>query len=272
MRAISTVLDVAVFLLLVSAAVGTLVYADAPSQTATDADETAEVIASSTLSIEYDLGGETRRAHGTVGVLLARAAVANVSFGGTTSSLGHGDFAATVRAKTRSRLVAPNRTRIVARWTPYRGGLLQGRVNVGPSPPDGVDVHSATVTVPAPIPDSRRRAIGHSGEGHDGVAHHVAAATVDGLLPDNRIDAAAFRQSTAATVTTNRYEAITEVTGTDRSGLLASGSVRAAHRRVTADLARTFATDMRERFDGPVAAAKATRTGVVRITVRRWEP
>ena len=67
MRAISTVLDVALFVLLVSAAVGTLTLAGPPTKADSSVDETADVLATSTLSVEYELRGQTRHAHGTVG-------------------------------------------------------------------------------------------------------------------------------------------------------------------------------------------------------------
>lgn len=271
MRAVSTVLDVAVFLLLVSAAVGTLVLADPPEQRDSRADETAEIVASSTLSIEYDLAGETRHAHGTIAELLARAAVANATVEGTPVSSMEGRFSATVTKETSARLAAPNRTQIVARWAPYRGGPLQGRIVVGQAPPDGLDVHSATVAVSVPIAASQERAANRSEDGYDAVARAVAVAVADGLLPDNRVDASAFRESPAASATTHRYEAFAEATGTGVSGLLEGGSVRTAHNRIVAGLARTFAADMRDRFDTPATAAEAVQTGTVRITVRRWD-
>lgn len=271
MRAVSTVLDVAVFLLLISAAIGTLVLADAPKQIDSRADETAEVVASSTLSIEYDFDGQTRRAHGTIGELLARAAVANATIEDESLSSMEQDFSEKVEAETSARLVAPNRTQIVARWVPYRGGPLQGRAVVGPVPPDGIDVHSATVTVSVPASASHERAANRTGEGYDGVARAVAVAVADGLLPDNRVDASVFRESPATSATIHRYKAIADATGTGVSGLLDRGSVGTAHGRIIAGLARTFAADMRDRFDTPTAAAETVQTGTVQITVRRWD-
>lgn len=271
MRAVSTVLDVTIFLLLVSAAVGTLVHADAPEQSESRADETAEVVASSTLSIKYEILGQSRYAHGTIGELLARAAVANATLESIQLSSMNGDYSETVTAETSTQLVAPNRTQIVAQWVPYRGAPLQGQTTVGPEPPADIDVHSATVHVSVPVPDSRERALNRTGKGYDSVARVVATAVASGLLPDNRVDASVFRESPATVATTHRYETIAESTGTAVSGLLASGSVEAAHNRVVASLARKFADDMRNRFDTPAAAAETVRTGTVRITVRRWE-
>lgn len=270
MRAVSTVLDVAVFLLLVSAAVGTLVLADPHQETETSVDETADVIASSTLSVEYDLRGETRRAHGTLGVMLGRATVANASIDGERLSGTDGAFRERVRAETRERLVAPNRTQIVTRWTPYRGSPLGGSLTVGPAPPPDRAVHSATLTVPAPVPANYEAAMAASDDGYESVAAPVATAVADGLLPDNRVDASVFRESPTAIGTSHRYRVLASGTGVSVSDLLASGAVGPAHDRLSHGLRRTFAADMRARFETPAAAAETVATGRVHITVRRW--
>lgn len=272
MRGISTVLDVAVFLLLVAAAVGTLTAVQPPADTDTSADETAEVLASSTLSVEYDIGGETRRAHGTAGTLLARAAVANATLDGEELSSADADFRETVRRETRARLAAPNRTQVLVEWVPYRGGPMGGRVTVGPDPPGGVDVHAATVTVPAPVPASKAVARNRSDGGYEPVARAVAAAVADGLLPATRVDASIYRESPAAVTTSSRYRTIAAETDVPVRDPLARGAVGEAHQRAVDGLADLFASDMRRRFDSPGAAAEAVRTGTVRITVRRWEP
>jgi hypothetical protein len=272
MRAVSTVLDVALFLLLVSAAVGTLVLAEPHQDTETSADETADVLASSTLSVEYDLRSETRRAHGTLAVMLARATVANATLDGEGLSGADDGFRERVKAETRERLAAPNRTQIVARWTPYRGGPLTGSLTVGPTPPPDRTVHSATLTVPAPVPASHEAAMAASNNGYDAVAGPVSTAVVEGVVPDSRVDASAFRESPTATETSHRYRVLASGTGMSVSELLASGSIGPAHDRLTRGLRRTFAADMRARFDTPAAAAETVATGRVRLTVRRWSP
>ena len=273
MRAVSTVLDVSLFLLLVSAAVGTLVLANPPEPTETDADETAELLASSTLSVEYDIRGETRRAHGTMGSLLARAATADASMNGRPLSSMDGSFRETVRTGVRERLAAPNRTRVVARWWPYRGAPLGGTVTVGPTPPPGTDVHTATVSVPAPVQDSAPAAVAaESAVGrYDAVARTVAAAVADGLLPENRVDASAVRESPTAIASAHRYRAVGRATDADVTGPLAAGAVETAHERAVDGLTAALAEDMREQFETPASAADAVRTGTVRITVRRWK-
>jgi hypothetical protein len=272
MRAISTVLDVSVCLLLVSAAVGTLVLTTPLQDSETGAGETAELLASTTLSVEYDLRGERRQAHGTAGTLLARAAVANASTDGLALSPASDSFRDTVRRAVRQRLAAPNRTQVLARWRPYRGAALNGTVTVGQSPPPETDVHSATVTVPVSIPASHTPAMeATTGQrGYDAVAAAVAAAVADGLLPDDRVDASAFRESPTAVSSAHRYRAFAATTGADVGGPLATGAIGTAHDRVVDSLTATFARDMRERFQTPAATADTVRTGTVRLTVRRW--
>jgi hypothetical protein len=271
MRAISTVLDVAVFLLLVSAAVGTLVLVDAPQEAESSADESVEIVASSTLSVEYDIRGETRHAHGTVGALLGRAAVANATLDGTRVVRSGGTFRAAVANATRKRLPAPNRTRIHVRWRPYRGATVRGSVAVGPESPSGVDVHSATVSVPVPVPDSHGRASDRAGGGYDAVAEPVARAVAAGLLPDDRVDASVFRESPTAVASSRRFRAFADETDVAVAGPLSAGKIGQAHQRVVAGLTDMLGADLNGQFESPKAAAETVRTGRAHITVRRWD-
>jgi len=270
MRAVSTVMDVAVFVLLVAAAVGTLVVVDPPAGTDTSADETAEVVASSTLSVEYELRGSTRRAHGTMGSLLARGAVADATLRGSAISETSDDYRETVRSATRQKLAAPERTQLEVRWEPYPDAPIQGSLAVGSTPPDGIDVHTATVTVPAPVPDSGV-ADGSRPSSYDPVAYAVAQAVAGGLLPSNRVDASVYRESPTAVATSARYRAIAGETDVSVDELLIRGNVGAAHSRIVDGLARLFAEDMQRQFDSPEDAAIAVRTGEVDIIVRRWD-
>jgi len=159
-RGISTVLDVALFLLLVSAAVG-LVYAaprvdDPGSDAVADPDvaaETATTLATSTTTVWYEpAAGEApaRPARGTVAAHLARATVANATvddrpFGGAPA------YETAVRNATRtalSRVRAGTAIQVRTHWEPLPGAGLGGGFVVGPSPPPGADVHAATVAVP----------------------------------------------------------------------------------------------------------------------------
>jgi len=268
-RALSTVLDVSVFLLLVSASVVTLSLAQPPAVTETDVDETATVVTSTTLAVEYEIDGERRRAHGTMATLLARGAVASATVDGKRLSTASNGYRETVRDAARARLAAPDRTQVAVRWRPYDGAPVRGEMVVGPDPPEGVDVHAATTTVPAPVP--RANASARTTAGYEGVGRAVAVTVAAGLLPSNRVDASVFRRSPTANVTVSRYRTVAAATGVDVDRPLSEGEMPTAHERVVDGLTETFVADMRERFATPQAAAEAVRTGEARIVIRRWD-
>ena len=273
MRAISNVVDVAVFLLLVSAAVATLTLVPDSEPEPVVVDERANLLASSTADVEYTLEGADREAHGTIAGLLARAAVANASIDGRELSGGHDCFVDEVEAATRQTLGPVNRTQVLVSWVPYRGAPVHGTVRVGANPPGGRDVTVATLSVPAPTPPRQERAPARAREaGFSGVASVAARATVDTLLPESRATLHSARPSPAATVASRRFRALAGATGTTVEGQLSRGNVSAANARVADGLADRFEADMRERFGTPAEAAGAVRVGTVRITLRRWEP
>jgi hypothetical protein len=273
MRAISSVVDVAVFLLLVSAAIATLTLVPDSDPGPVEVDERADLLASTTADVEYTLEGADREAHGTVAALLARAAVANASLDGRSLSRGHERFVGEAEAATRRTLGPANRTQVLVRWVPYRGAPLRGTVRVGADPPAGRDVTVATLSVPAPTSPRRERAARRAREdGFRGVASVAARGTVDALLPESRATLPSARVSPAATVSSHRFRALAGATGATVEGPLSRENVSAANARVVDGLAARFEADMRERFDTPEAAAAAVRVGTVRITLRRWEP
>jgi hypothetical protein len=146
---------------------------------------------------------------------------------------------------------------------------MAGQMVVGPDPPDGVDVQTATVTVPAPMPD-RTAMAGRDPVGYEPIARAVARAVADGLLPSNRVDASVYRESPTAIATSTRYRTVASETDVRVDGLLARGNVAAAHSRIVDGLTELFLADMRQRFDSPEAAAASVQTGSVEIVVRRW--
>jgi hypothetical protein len=273
-RAISTVVDVSVFLLLVSAAAATLVFAPGPGPGSEPVavDDRANLLASVTADPNYELRGRERRAHGTVASLLARGTVANTSIAGHSLSGGRAEFLERVRAATRRTLGRENRTSVVARWTPYRGSPLRGTVRVGPEPPPGGDVTVATLTVPAPVASVGTRGAQRARtDGFDGVASLLARETAGAVLPRSRATLPAASDAPATTVTSDRFQGLAAATGVRVSGPLTRGDVAVAHRRAVRGLTETFAADLSARFETPEAAAAALRTGTVRITLRRWE-
>jgi len=269
-RGISTVLDVTLFLLCLSTAVVTLALAPAGGDEAVTVDDRAAVLATTTADIEYSLGAETRRAHGTVAVLLARGAVANATVDGRPLSESDEDFVRRVRETARERLGPANRTQVLARWYPYRGAPVSGTVTVGTRPPPAVDVTVATVTVPAPAPAVRDRATSVADGGFDAVAGLAGRATTRALLPAGPAALPVGGRPPATVATTARVRGLAAATGRSVSRALSRRNVSRVRAVLSQGLADRFAADMRERFGSPEAAARAIRAGTVEITLRRW--
>ncbi|PSQ57336.1 MAG: hypothetical protein BRD23_08560 [Halobacteriales archaeon SW_9_67_25] len=270
MRAISTVVDVTVFLLFVSAAVATLTAAPDSHPEPVVVDDQAALLASSTANVEYSLRASNRTAHGTVASLLARGAVANATIDGRRLSAGHADYLEEVSDATRQTLGPPDRTQVLVRWEPYRGAPVSGTVTVGADPPPGRDVTVATISVPGPPTPGQGRE-SPTREGFDGVAGIAARATADALLPGGYATLPSGRVSPASVASFARMRTLAEATGTAIDRPLARGTLSTARERVIAGLAARYERDMRDRFETPANATDALSTGSVRITVRRWE-
>ncbi|WP_254274317.1 DUF7284 family protein [Haloarcula marina] len=286
-RATSTVLDVTVFLLLVGAAATAVVDTAAvtPPETGTPAADRAELLATTTASVDYalDPAGDPpewvttpslrhrRTAHGTVAELLGEAAMSAVAVDERRLSIASEGFERGVVNATRDRLDGRGqRTAVRARWEPYRGAPVGGVVRVGPTPPPAVDVRTATLTVGSPMADAREQALSAADvAGHRGVAGVVASTVVTGLFPPDRTRIALRGDYPTDALVANRYR---------RFGAAAGESVRpsertspeALNRRLRERLTTMLAADLRARFDSPTAAARSVRTGTVSITVRTW--
>lgn len=275
-RAVSTAVDVAVFLVLVSAAtltVATVQPADPTPPPRTDA--AAFVVGTATATVEYQpatsAGGgnatgpnASRVAHGTVAGLLADAAFATATVDERPLTPRGAAFERAVRAATRARLPDEG-VQVVATWRPVPGGDVAGRTAVGPSPPPDADVSAATLTVGVP---GDRTAPGN-GSFRD-VAAAVARAVVRARFPPTETAATLRARSNAGATLRRRYHHAATVLGVDVAGPLRRGDVAAANRRLAAALSPRLADDLRRRFDDPEAAARAVAVDRVRVTVRRW--
>lgn len=263
-RGISTVVDAVLFLLLVSTAIVTITLpGDVPG--APDAGESTELLATTTASVEYDLGSgaETRTAHGTLAALAARAAVADARVGGRPLSPASEGFVRAVREQIRERL-GP-RTQVHARWRPYESSPIRGTVEIGRQPPPAADVSARVLRVPvgsaarptAPLPADR------------GVSGAVADRLTAQLLPATsaevpRVDGPVRRdiRRRYRLLAGDRAERVTE--------LFETADVSNATAVTSAALAERIRADLRREFEAPAAAARAVETGTVTVTVRRW--
>lgn len=258
MRAVSTVVDATVFLLLVSAAVAALAVQPTP-EPANGADETATALARTTANVSFTVAdARDRRVSGTHAALLARAALGNLRLDGHRLAPASGDFRAAVRNETRRALAwSSERTSVTAVWEPYRDAPVWGRIRVGTAPPPGADVAVATLRAPVPVEDCRRG----TEESYEAVARTVADCLLDATLG---ADAAVMPDpsSRAGRAVLGRLQAYEAALGVRADG--AGGRVESA-------LAARLVAHMRERFESPAAAAAAVRTGTARIVIREWE-
>jgi hypothetical protein len=274
-RGVSTVVDVALFLLLVSAAVLSVATAGGHERdvVTTGSDEaTVETLATSTATVRYDLGRDRRTnetvervRHGSLAGLLAEAAVASVTVDGTRISPYAEGFVAAVGEAAHPAL--DGRTQITATWAPYPGSHLRGCVTVGPSPPSDARVHAATLTVDSGFPAARDPALDDASIGYGRVARVVARQAVEGLFPPRRIRVARDGGTVDAAVARTRFERAAAAYGSEAT--LEEG-VTPATDGLTAAVSKRTEAELRDRYETPRAAASSVRTGRVTVAVRTW--
>lgn len=287
-RGASTVLDAAVFLLLVTAAVATLTASIAPVDDAPGAGRAAEIVATSTVALDYSLAPGARHAderlvtfpvesspefgrtaHGTHASLLASAAVGNVAVRGTQLTHTYDGFERAVANATEN--ATRRRVAVRAVWTPYRGAPVRGRVSAGPEPPVDADVSAVTLTVASDLPTVRGRARDAAREdGYAGVARVVARAVVRGLFPPNETRLALHGDYPVDALTEYRYRRAGRLLNASVAGPVDDIETGRANRRLSRSLAAAFERDLRASFSTPEAAARAVQVGEVRVVVRRW--
>lgn len=296
MRAISTVLDVSLFLLLVGAAVATVALSTAPSVDgpvdATDpADEVAETLGTSTARVDYSLGPAlvrtgaidsarmsdpilNRSDHGSYAALLGEAAVADASLDDDPLTVGGSAYREAVteaveRPLRRSRGAAVVR----ATWTPYPDAPVVGTHRAGGVPPANVDVRTATLTVDSSYPDAGAAAIeAAEREGFDGVASVLANATVRGLFPERATRLGTRAGYPTADVIGSRYVVVDETLDgvVPLPDDVEDIDVSRANAAVESALRERFAEDLGTSYSDPAAAARDVQIGSVTVVVRTW--
>lgn len=210
-RAISTVLDVALALVLISASMlmlFTFVGSEDTRSDPTRADQTAETFAATTLSIDYSMSevmeyeseynesifesvNETshyldRSAHGPATGLLADAAVTNVEFWGTRWNRAGVNFERSVSGAMLGAITRLSHSaRLDAIWRPYEGTGIVGKASAGQAVPPDADVNSVTFVVSSGVDDVSAE-LGERYEPNgefDDAAQVIAEAVLDHLLP-----------------------------------------------------------------------------------------
>lgn len=302
-RGVSTVVDVALCLVLVSAAVFTVATVPATDDDAdsgsSDADRAAETIAATTVDVEYSvepaIGDDpdtgslgdvddyddetlTRAVHGPTAGLLADAAIANVRVDGERVTRAGAEFEDALDAEIASLVpTRADRLQVVAVWEPYDGAPIRGRATAGTEPPPDADVDSATTTVPSGFPAVREAALEAAETGdHGDVAAIVAAAVVEGHFPPRASQHALEGSGFDRAIAVHRYRRMADtIDGVDSLGLDADlvqsgGNASAANAKLADAIAETLEDDLEERYDDPEAAAAAVSNGRVTIVVRTW--
>lgn len=289
-RAVSTVLDAALFLLLVSAAVLTLAGPATPPQVADNhAGEAAGVLATTTAQVNYSLtpdpdslpatddspngSGFERTAHGSLAALLGDAAVATVRVDGARVTHTGDGFAAAVRTAVLDALGRPTvETQVVARWEPYPGAPVSGRVTAGPTPPPDAAVQAATLTVPSGASRPWAEAEAPPPTSFDGLARALADATLERLFPLDATRRALGRDHPVDALVRHRYGRFARLLGERLGGGIHRDGLRATTRRMEQALADRYESDLRDRFETVREARESLGVETVHIAVRRWEP
>ena len=287
-RAVSTVVDVSLFLLLVGVAVLTLLQAPtvADDPASDRAHEITTVLASSTAEIEYTAApneSPERSVHGTRASLLADATVRDATVDGAEGDaigIGPDDgFETAVAAEIRPILAGSNwRAEVVVEWQPYPAAHVDGQLRIGHHPPPDADVSIARTAVGSSVSNvttEARAAAGdenggpEDGDGYDAVADVTAGAVVERLFPPAQTRAA-LEEPERRTLTVDRYRAAGDAYGLNLETPAARGEVEHANRKLRAAMAERMAADLREAFESPEAAADALQTETVQVTVRTW--
>lgn len=289
-RAVSTVLDVSLFLLLVSASAFVLVGTSPPRGTPA-AGPTTDVLAASTATVNYSIvpsgtggdpgqnagsaGSRDRTVHDTLAGLLAAGAVSDATVHGPgtarTDDGSESGFERALETAVADALARPARTQVIVRWRPYAGSTLGGEVSVGGPPPDDATVGAATLTVPSGTPPAKQRAreAARTG-GFDSLSRVVARGIVEASFPPDATRTALRSDGPTGATTERAYRraaARLDVTVIERDGRI---DADATNGRLIAALAPAVESDLRERYDTSTAAARTVAVGRVAITVRTW--
>jgi hypothetical protein len=233
-RSVSTVLDVALALLLISASV-TLMFVFLEEETResvpVEADRTAETLAGVTTTVEYSLDETVehddaniftegddhafeRSTHGTIPELLAEGAVGSVEFWGIEYTRESADLTQSVDGAVRNETtVMDHSVRLDAIWRPYQGASITGRTGAGQRVPPDADVHSVTMSVPSGFENiTQEVSAAYSGDGDfNESAQVIAEAIIDGFLPSEKMQRALESSSFERELALYRYNRMSRI-------------------------------------------------------------
>lgn len=247
-RAVSTVADVALALLVTAAAMAvlvTFVETGERDHDPTEAEYTTGTLLSSTMNTTYhperalgafhggDVYEETdyesrdlrRVSHGPITAQVADIALVQVSVdtralrggpGREALSLAADEYRERIDEKLQARLVNVSfETNVSAVWEPFEGGPVLGAAAVGQAPPAYEDVSATTVTVPSDVPAVRDEAVDAVEDPDDFgvVADIVAEAIVEGYVPERESQRAIEGGGVDRDLTAYRYLNVADALG-----------------------------------------------------------
>lgn len=259
-RAVSTVLDVSVCLLLVGVAVTTLVVAvpTDDERTGFEGGQTADSLGTVTASVPVT---DDRLAHDTLAGHLAAAALAEGSIAG--DRLGTSTYPYSVQTAVEER--TPERTHITARWRPYPDAPVSGRLDVGPEPPSTADVSVTRRAVDSGTPRL------NSTDSFGSLATSLSIAYITRMFPPERTRVELVDSRTGER-TASRYRAFADTLGVDIDDQLEDANAEKANERLVDELADRLEADLRSNYSSADAAADNETAGNIELVIRRWEP
>jgi hypothetical protein len=309
-RAISTVADVSLALLVMAVAMSVILVGpestDSPHDEKT-ADRGAELLATSTGNTTYSLEPVLRTAredpevreiqpmadserdeldvnrhsHGTMAEQIATIAILNGRIDGEPFINADTDFERTLDERLRSMFGnAGMKANVTTVWRLYEGASVRGTGTFGNAPPPNRNVSATTLQVPSgfkPI-DTPRPSAGNGTPDFDAVGRRLAASVVHSLLPAQQSQRALESKGPDRLLTLYRYVELARI-ATDGSDILAqrdlqrtSADASAANEALIHELADVLATEhLAEDFDNPSNAVRALEPETVTITIRTWE-
>lgn len=286
----STAIDAIVALVVIGAAITTLLTVSGPAGGIADPGPTLETLTTGTTTVNYTLtpdpaassvefGTEEpefdRVASGTYAELLAAGALATIAVDDNRVSDTDSEFRDTVATATQPILGANTQVAVV--WRPYPGAHLDARLTVGDSPPPDADVSTAATTIPSGMSadqenektDTELHAAA-TAEGYEGVSRVVAERIVTGLFPPERTRLALRGGGPTAGLVAHRYDRFGDAYGADLREPVRAVRPTVANERLIDRVADRIEADLRERFDSPTEAARAVEVDRVHLVVRRW--
>ncbi|TYT62740.1 DUF7284 family protein [Natrialba swarupiae] len=288
-RAVSTVVDVSLCLLCITASIGIIAVFLAEDVDRHDpqiADETAQTIATSTTTVEYSIqsverhddtgvfdGAEyeadryERARHGPLAQLLAAAAIANLHLDGERLSHAGGEFREAVDANLGSELIGANDdVHVLATWEPYEDASTRGETVAGDRPPGDADVSTATFTVASDLPPVREDELEGTYDAEnrsfDETAEPIADAIVSGLFPNESTTIALQGNDLDRDLALYEYHRAGDALDVEydpENGTLSRTDVNvsAANERLAENLTETIANDLERTYGDDIDEIEA---------------